>query len=345
MLGAVPKPLVLITILVFLIGSLGFSLYLGSAQDDSLIIDAIAVGDKPVALALSIDGLFAYVANGDGGSISILDLTENNQIAEIEVGRDPNSIALTPDGQKAYVSNTGDNDVSVINLATQLNSESDIRVTLFPYEIAIAPNGKIAYVVNRRANLVSIIDIETDQNIGFIRTGQNPVRIAINSEGTVGYVVNFVSKNISVLDLVDRNVVDTFSIPGGPFAINEGPFDITISPDNSMLLLGYIGEETSELVVLNTSDGTHIASIPVGIEPTDIEFTSNGRYAFVVNIDSNSVSIVDLDSMSNLGLDFEVGARPFDIELSPDETRAYVASADDDTVWVIDLTKIAFPED
>ncbi len=55
-------------------------------HEDDFSLKRLKVGRRPTALAVSRDGHFAYVANTFGESISIVDLEERKQIAEIPLG-------------------------------------------------------------------------------------------------------------------------------------------------------------------------------------------------------------------------------------------------------------------
>ncbi len=74
--------------------------------------------------------------------------------------------------------------------------------------------------------------------------------------------------------------------------------------------------------------------------PFVIAFTPDGTRAYVANIFSDTVSVIDINPAST---DFnkvvstiEVGGAPVFVAISPDGTRAYVTNGDSDTVSVID---------
>ncbi|MGC2224452.1 MAG: beta-propeller fold lactonase family protein, partial [Methylocella sp.] len=70
----------------------------------------LAVGNEPNAIAVTSDGLHAYVANGNffglGGTVSVIDTATNTvEAATLAVGSLPRGVAVTPDGKHAYVVN------------------------------------------------------------------------------------------------------------------------------------------------------------------------------------------------------------------------------------------------
>jgi YVTN family beta-propeller protein len=75
------------------------------------------LGARPMGLALTPDGKTLYVANGRGGTISIVDTAAKKVTGTIAaVGARPWGLALSADGKTLYSANGPSNDVSVIDL-------------------------------------------------------------------------------------------------------------------------------------------------------------------------------------------------------------------------------------
>jgi YVTN family beta-propeller protein len=80
-----------------------------------------------------------------------------------------------------------------------------------------------------------------------------------------------------------------------------------------------------------------VKTIAVGKSPTGIASSPTRNEIYVVNTDSNSVSIIDAERntvVANIGLD----RAPYFIDVSADGNRAYVANSASNNVSVIDLT-------
>src|SRR5207248_5953943 len=87
------------------------------------VVATVAVGSQPRAIAVTPNGLYAYVANFGSNSVTVIDLTTNSVVtvpdgSAISVGTNPQGAVVTPDGSRVYVSNRGDNNVIVIDTAT-----------------------------------------------------------------------------------------------------------------------------------------------------------------------------------------------------------------------------------
>jgi YVTN family beta-propeller protein len=74
---------------------------------------------RPMGLALSADAATLYVANGRGGTISVIDTaTRKIKSTIVQVGARPWGLALSADGATLYSANGPSNDVSVIDVAS-----------------------------------------------------------------------------------------------------------------------------------------------------------------------------------------------------------------------------------
>jgi len=93
---------------------------------------------RPMGLALSDDGKLLYVANGRGGTVSVVDTATRKVVRTVAgVGARPWGLALSSDGKKLYSANGPSNDVSVIDLATD-RVVTRIPVCGGPWGLAVA---------------------------------------------------------------------------------------------------------------------------------------------------------------------------------------------------------------
>lgn len=96
------------------------------------------LGARPMGLALSPDAATLYVANGRGGTISVVDTATRKVKSTItQVGARPWGLALSADGKTLYSANGPSNDVSVIDLAAGKVSQK-IATCRSPWGLAIA---------------------------------------------------------------------------------------------------------------------------------------------------------------------------------------------------------------
>ena len=125
---------------------------------------------------------FAYVANNDDGTVSVIDTVTNIVVDTIPVGTDPFGVAVTPDATKVYVTNSMSDDVSVIDAATNTVLPT-IPVGTFPLCLAITPDGTNTYVANSSSHNISIINttipLESTLRMQTSNMQENKLRVLI----------------------------------------------------------------------------------------------------------------------------------------------------------------------
>lgn len=149
------------TINVSLDGSMLYTTHydhkLVSAVDlSSYRVTPIALGDSPLGVSLTPDGLQAYVVNR--GSLSVID-TVTNEVAPIAVGDLPRSVRISPDGKRAYVCNFGDGTVSLIDTIAQCVTDT-IEVGGHPEALAVSPDGHHLYVGDYWSGTVTVLAVQ-----------------------------------------------------------------------------------------------------------------------------------------------------------------------------------------
>lgn len=78
-----------------------------------------------------------------------------------------------------------------------------------------------------------------------------------------------------------------------------------------------------------------VGSIPVGMYPQDVVLSNSGARAYVTNLLSNSVSVIDTTTNNTVAV-IPVSASPQKIAINPAGTRLYVTHLNRNTVTVID---------
>jgi YVTN family beta-propeller protein len=121
---------------------------------------------------LTIDGRYAYAADGDSNQVAVIDTIDDSIVATIPVGDDPWRAYASPDGTKMLVPNNGDETISVIDTTTNK------VIATFPggadmTGVNFVNGGKKAYVISRGDNAVYIYDLEKMKELKKIKLGLN----------------------------------------------------------------------------------------------------------------------------------------------------------------------------
>ena len=152
-------------------------------------VDTIAVGDRPIDLAVTPDGKKLYVVNQVSRDVSVVDLDQGTTVGQIVIGAIPGEIEITPDGRRAYVTNLDRGVISVLDLtanrvagAIQLDEEAS-------FGAEFSPDGKTLYVSAQG----SLLAIDVQRNLIFktLRVADNTSVLGISPDGTRAYIASF----------------------------------------------------------------------------------------------------------------------------------------------------------
>jgi YVTN family beta-propeller protein len=131
-----------------------------SATDQ--ITTKIPVGQSPVRLAMTPDGLKTYISNTASNTVSVIDTLNRIVTATIPTGHNgPQEITVTPDGGRVFVVHQRSGDVAVIDTATDTLIRNVAIDGTESRDVLATPDGWFVYVANYSANEVSVIDTMT----------------------------------------------------------------------------------------------------------------------------------------------------------------------------------------
>jgi YVTN family beta-propeller protein len=131
----------------------------------------VPVGKGPEGNDLSPDEKHLWVANGQGGTVSIVDVAAKKVVETIDVQtKRSNRLQFTPDGKRVFISDMGGNEVVVLDAAThkQVKRFSPGKM---PEGILMQPDGSKVYVACAGEDMVAVIDPATLEVVKRISTG------------------------------------------------------------------------------------------------------------------------------------------------------------------------------
>src|SRR5262245_18273928 len=127
---------------------------------DGHVLDEIAVGHHPVALAPARDKGTLLVSGHYSGDVTLLKVRGEKleKQGSIDVGFQPHDIAVSPDGETAYLASRASAQVAVLDLAQRRVVER-IDVGRWPLQLALSPDGSRLAVGTSGDRGVTIVDI------------------------------------------------------------------------------------------------------------------------------------------------------------------------------------------
>ena len=140
-------------------------------------VTVVPVGMGAEGFDLSPDGRELWVANAQGGSVSIVNVAKKAAETVSVRFRSANRLKFTPDGKYALISDLGGTEVIVMDAATRQEIKR-IDVGGGAAGIQMSADGSRAFAAVGSQNGVAIIDLKTLSMTGRIATGPGPDGLA-----------------------------------------------------------------------------------------------------------------------------------------------------------------------
>ncbi|HDR7161335.1 TPA: YncE family protein [Bacillus cereus] len=235
--------------------------------NETLAITSTLSINKPIDIAFSPDGQFAYILNistesTDITTINLLTQTISNTISIGVSGF--SSIAIDPNGQYAYIVNANAWSIIKVDLNTGDIVEERPTSNDYPNIIEISLFDGFAYVTEEMVasgTTLTVIDLSTFQKIGDILTGAyyNSF-LSLSPNQPLALLGDKTNNEINIIDTVQRLSTGTISI--------NGPADAAFTPNGEFI---YIAQpEQNTVTILNSVDYTVNTVVTVGASPGSI---------------------------------------------------------------------------
>ncbi|MGH8761430.1 MAG: YncE family protein, partial [Burkholderiales bacterium] len=99
---------------------------------------------------------FAYVANEESGTLSVIDTATDQVVREIPAGRKPRGMALSKDGKLIYVSDQPNNALDIIDIEKG-ETVGTVALGESPEGIGISPDGMWVIAAVEVSNSIAFI--------------------------------------------------------------------------------------------------------------------------------------------------------------------------------------------
>lgn len=202
---------------------------------------------------------------------------------------------------------------------------------------ALAANPGTLLVLNKADNTLSLIDLGTKKSVATIPTGEGPHEVAVSPNGKIAVVCNYGSSptpgnTLTVIDVAARKSLRTIDL--GKYVRPHGIAwlrgnDVVVTTEGTKTLLTVDIEAGKVTAAIDTDQfGSHM----VALAP------AHDR-AFVANIDSGSISVIDLKQQRRIA-NVMTGDGTEGIAISPDQREVWAGNRDGNTISVIDVASL-----
>ena len=193
-------------------------------------------------------------------------------------------------------------------------------------------------VLNKSDDSLSLIDAMTGDRLVDLPTGSGPHEVAVSDDGALAVVSNYgraqqPGRTLTVIDLAGAKVTGTIDLGehGRPHGVQFLPggrtLVVTTEASGSVLLVDVAARRVMRAVPTRQQ-----VSHMVVLDPEE-------RRAYVANIGSASVSVIDLDK-AYVVAQIPAGQGAEGIDLSPDGRELWVTNRNDDSVSIIDARQL-----
>lgn len=202
---------------------------------------------------------------------------------------------------------------------------------------ALAQDGTLV-VLNKSEATASLIDLVTGEVAATVPTGAGPHEAAVSPDGRLAVATNYGTgpepgSTLTVIDIPGARVVRTIDL--GEY---RRPHGIVFLADGRRLVVTAEGNQA--VLTVDVTDGNVTGAVKTGQEVSHmVAVTPDGGRAFVANIGSGSISVVDLKK-GELVRNIATGDGAEGIDITPDGRQVWVTNRSADTVTVIDASSL-----
>lgn len=192
-----------------------------------------------------------------------------------------------------------------------------------------------AYIPNAAEGTISVIEVGQDKSNEKIEIGDSVSHgIAATKDGRKIYTGNLENGSVFIYDTKLKSIIKEIDV-------GRNVHGIDITPDGKKVLVAsgdlQEGEEFNYITIIDTKEDKATFTIKSeGKSPAHIDFTKDSKMAFVSNVMSNDVSMINMEE-GKIIKNIKVGMMPNETELSPDDKLLYVANVQSGNLSVIDI--------
>lgn len=204
-------------------------------------------------------------------------------------------------------------------------------------KVVTAADAGTLLVLNKSDNTVSLIDLSSKKVLATIPTGVGPHEVAVSPDGKIAVIANYGTgqqpgSTLTVIDVPAKKPLKTIDL--GEY---RRPHGVTYLKDSQVAVTA---EGSKALLIVDVNTGKVLSAVPTDQNVSHMVVVApKHQRAFVANIGSGSVTVIDLSEKKKLA-DIQTGAGAEGIDISADEKEVWVTNRAANTVSVIDVSSL-----
>lgn len=264
--------------------------------DNRREIRRIPVPGKPAGVAVSGPLNAFYTVSPDSKTVRRFSMTTCEVLAQAQLEGGPMGIAAAPRSGLVFVSDWYEARVFVLD-AEKLSVSGQLATGGAPAGLAVAADESWLATADRDSNQVSIFNLPELTLRARVTVGERPFGIAVDPFGRI-HAANVGSDSVTIIDPETAKI--TATVPVG-----DRPYGIAFAAGHAFTTDQY----ADTVSIYRLSDFQSEGTLDVGEAPEGIDATPDGRLIVSTNWFSNTVSLIDPDSVEVIG-EIETGDGP-----------------------------------
>jgi hypothetical protein len=201
-----------------------------------------------------------------------------------------------------FIANSLGQNISTINLENGSVNTDALPLGLFPNYLKI--HGDRAYVINSGTNEVQIVDLASISTIASIDLGANTNPWAVDFiNDSLAAVSLWLADQIAIINVNSRQIVHHVAVGISPEGVKyfEGKIYVANSGFNGA------GYDPGTVTVIDASSYLVLDTIPVSINPQDLDVSSQDRLVVICTGDYGAIkSQLDIIDLGSITLDYSI---------------------------------------
>jgi DNA-binding beta-propeller fold protein YncE len=279
----------------------------------------VPVDTFPMASALSPDGRYLLVLNGgyNPPSISVIDTAAAREIGRTRVADAWLGITFTAKGDRVYVG--GGSQAAVFEFTFSNGTLQPARTfSILPKDakptnrdfvgdVALSPDGRLIYAADLYHDSLAVINPQSGMVIEHYKTGRRPYRILFPPDGKSFLVTHWADGTLGKYDANSGELLNTVRVGAHPTDMvwragkAEGADEdaswvarLFVAAANTNSVYTFGANEAGELSPIESINVAMTPRQPLGMTPSALALSPDGKSLYVVCSDANALAAVDI---------------------------------------------------
>ncbi|TAL95469.1 MAG: YncE family protein [Paraburkholderia sp.] len=270
------------------------------------------------------------VLNSGEATLSLVDEATRQVVGTIPTGKEPHHLMVTPDNSSLIVANSVSNNLMFVDPKTG-KVQRWVEGIEDPYQIGFSPDHKWMVTTGLRLDRLDIYHYD-GHNMALasrLPLGVMPSHMAFTTDSKTVFVTLQVSGELAAIDLATQQVK-------WKMKLGKVPAGLWMTPGEKYLLVGMTGSDY--VAVVDWKNQKIVKTIPTGKGAHNFRSLADGKHVAVSNRVASTISIIDEDTLTNVGDITGLMAGPDDMELSADKRYLWVTFRFAKHIGIIDLS-------